>query len=58
GKDFINRSDYFNLLAGNDALQQQIKDGLSEEQIKATWQKGLGKYKKMREKYLLYQDFE
>lgn len=49
---------YFNTLAGNDKLQTQIKEGLSEQKIKATWQKELEEYKKMRKKYLLYQDFE
>jgi uncharacterized protein YbbC (DUF1343 family) len=44
----------FNRLAGTPVLQQQIKDGLTEEQIRQSWQKGLEDYKKMREKYLLY----
>ncbi len=54
--DFFNS--YFNTLVGNDKLQQQIKNGLSEQEIKKTWQKELDDYKKMRKKYLLYQDFE
>ncbi|WP_020530568.1 exo-beta-N-acetylmuramidase NamZ family protein [Flexithrix dorotheae] len=58
GQDFINRGDFFNLLAGNDVLQKQIKDGLSEAEIKATWNEGLDQYKTLRKKYLLYQDFE
>ena len=49
---------YFNTLAGTDKLQQQIKDGLSEEEIKATWKPSLGAYKTIRKKYLLYPDFE
>lgn len=44
----------FNRLAGTPMLQQQIKDGLSEEDIRASWQKGLDAYKEMRKKYLLY----
>ncbi len=44
----------FNRLAGTPVLQQQIKDGLTEEQIKATWKEGLEKYAGMRKKYLLY----
>ena len=49
---------YFNTLAGNDKLQTQIKEGLTEEEIKITWQKDLENYKTMRHKYLLYEDFQ
>lgn len=49
---------YFNTLAGNDKLQSQIKQGLTEQEIKATWKKDLENYKIMRKKYLLYEDFE
>tara|TARA_R110001592_G_scaffold61993_7_gene189438 strand:+ start:1363 stop:2601 length:1239 start_codon:yes stop_codon:yes gene_type:complete len=48
----------FNLLAGNNELQNQLKKGLSEDEIKASWQDGLSKFKKTRKKYLLYKDFE
>lgn len=44
----------FNRLAGTTVLQQQIKDGLTEEQIRATWQKDLEVFKEKRKKYLLY----
>ncbi len=44
----------FNRLAGTPVLQQQIKDGLTEEQIKETWQKDLEVFKGKRMKYLLY----
>lgn len=49
---------YFNTLAGNGKLQTQIKEGLTEQEIKATWQQDLERYKRMRKKYLLYEDFE
>lgn len=49
---------YFNTLAGNDKLQAQIKEGFTEQEIKATWQQDLNTYKSIRKKYLLYQDFE
>ncbi len=45
---------FFERLAGNAELRQQIKDGLSEDEIRATWQKDLEAYKSMRQKYLLY----
>ena len=50
---FIN---YFNTLAGTGELMLQIKDGMTEEEIKATWQEGLDQYNLLRKKYLLYQD--
>ncbi|MBN2174189.1 MAG: DUF1343 domain-containing protein [Bacteroidales bacterium] len=49
---------YFTKLAGTDKLEQQIKEELSEEQIRATWQEDLKKFKIIRKKYLLYPDFE
>lgn len=45
---------FFTKLAGNKKLQQQIKEGKSEEQIKASWKKELTHFKKIRKKYLLY----
>lgn len=48
----------FRLLAGTDELQQQIEAGLSEMEIRITWEEGLTLYKKMRKPYLLYKDFE
>lgn len=44
----------FTRLAGNDKLQQQIIEGLSEEEIRKTWQPGLDSFKVKRKKYLLY----
>jgi len=55
---FISDKRWFNLLAGNNLLIKQIEDGLTEEQIKATWNQELTRYKAMRKKYLLYSDFE
>ncbi len=48
---------YFDLLAGTANLKQQIKDGLTEEQIRASWQPELQQYKTTRKKYLLYSDY-
>jgi uncharacterized protein YbbC (DUF1343 family) len=48
----------FNYHAGNATLQQQVKDGKSEAEIRASWQDGLSKFKLIRKKYLLYKDFE
>jgi len=49
---FFNK--YFDTLAGTDSLRKQIIEGLTEQQIKTTWQANLEKYKILRKKYLLY----
>lgn len=51
-------NDYFNKLAGNEELQQQLKAGLTEKEIKQSWEEELEAYRAMRKKYLLYEDFE
>lgn len=48
----------FNYHAGNATLQKQIKEGVSEAEIRASWQDGIKKFKTVRKKYLLYKDFE
>ena len=40
--------------AGTEKLQQQIEAGLSEAEIKATWQNDLNRFKAIRAKYLIY----
>jgi uncharacterized protein YbbC (DUF1343 family) len=45
---------FFDKLAGTDKLRKQIENGMSEEEIKKTWQKDIEKFKKIRLKYLLY----
>lgn len=49
---FFNK--YFNTLAGGSELKAQIIDGVSEADIRASWQPGLEAFKKTRSKYLLY----
>lgn len=49
---------FFNKLAGNATLMQQIKDGKSEDEIRKSWQPDIQKFKAIRKKYLLYKDFE
>ncbi len=45
---------YFELLAGTADLRQQIMEGLSEEQIRASWQEDLEAFRQVRSKYLIY----
>ena len=57
GKDDFFTS-FFDKLAGTDQLRKQIIAGKTEDEIRESWQKDLDKFKKIRSKYLLYQDFE
>lgn len=47
---------FFNKLAGNNTLMQQIKAGISEEAIRQSWEPALSRFKAIRKKYLLYED--
>jgi uncharacterized protein YbbC (DUF1343 family) len=59
GKDsFFLKTNFINKLAGNDLLQQQVKEGKTEAEIRASWEPGLSAFKQTRKKYLLYKDFE
>lgn len=51
---FFSRPKWFDLLAGTDELRKQIMAGMTEEEIRDTWNDDLENYKKIREKYLLY----
>jgi uncharacterized protein YbbC (DUF1343 family) len=52
GSSFFNN--YFNYLSGTNKLKEQIIGGLSEEDIRKSWQPDLDNFKKIRVKYLLY----
>jgi uncharacterized protein YbbC (DUF1343 family) len=45
---------YFDVLAGGPVLREQIRKGMTADEIKATWKEGLEKFGKIRDKYLLY----
>ena len=49
---------FFTKLAGNNDLWQQIRDGKTEKEIRASWEPKLSEFKKIRKKYLMYDDFE
>ena len=51
---FFQKSNFFEKLAGNGDLRKQISSGMSEEEIRATWQPALDEFKKIRVKYLIY----
>lgn len=46
--------DFFYKLAGNAELRTHIEQGMTEDEIRNTWQADLDRYKDMRKKYLLY----
>jgi len=59
GKDsFFLKNNFISKLAGNDLLAQQVRDGKSEKEIRDSWVPALTEFKKVRKKYLLYDDFE
>jgi uncharacterized protein YbbC (DUF1343 family) len=49
---------FFNKLAGNNDLWQQVRSGKTEEEIRKSWEPALNAFKQIRKKYLLYDDFE
>ena len=55
GKDsFFLKNNFFNKLAGNSVLMQQVQQGKSASDIRKSWEPGLTDFKKIRQKYLLY----
>jgi len=52
--DFINQPAFFNRLAGNTTLQKQIVSGMTVKEIRSSWRPGLDNFKKIRQRYLLY----
>jgi len=51
-------NNYFEKLAGTASLRKQIETGMSEDQIRESWQPKLDEFKNIRKKYLLYPDFD
>ena len=53
-KQFFLKNNFMDKLAGTDKLRKQILSGLSEAKIRASWQRDLDKFRKIRMKYLIY----
>ncbi len=49
---------FFTRLSGNDQLQYWIESGMTASEIAGSWQDDIDEFKKIRRKYLLYDDFE
>ena len=54
GMEMITRERWFNLLAGNNTLLEDIKKGLPESEIRKRWRKELEEYGIIRKKYMIY----
>ena len=52
--EFINQPAFFNNLAGNNELKEQILAGLTIKEIRASWKPGIDNFRKIRQRYLLY----
>lgn len=56
-QEFLTRERWFNLLAGNDQLLEDIRAGKSLQDIESSWGDELDQYQSIRKRYLLYPDF-
>ena len=52
---FFLKNNFFDKLAGTDQLRKQIVAGATEEEIRASWQSALDRFKGVRSKYLIYE---
>ncbi|SFI10780.1 exo-beta-N-acetylmuramidase NamZ family protein [Halpernia frigidisoli] len=55
-QDFFLKNLFFDKLAGSDVLRKQILAKMPEKEIKKSWQKDLEEFKKIRKKYVIYED--
>ncbi len=53
-EDFFIKNNFIDKLAGNAQFKEQIKNGLNEAEIRASWEPTLSRFKAKRKKYLLY----
>ena len=47
-------NNFFEKLAGTDQLRLQIIEGKTQKEIKESWEEGIGNFKEIRGKYLIY----
>lgn len=55
---FFLKNNFFNKLAGNSELMKQIRNGITETDIRKSWEPGLTRFLGIRKKYLIYPDFD
>jgi len=51
---FFLENGFFEKLAGTSQLREQIEDGLSNEEIRESWEVGLSEFREIRNAYLIY----
>ena len=56
GHQFYLKSNFFDLLMGTTRVREMIAEGKSAEEIKATWQDDITRFKAQRKPYLLYKE--
>ena len=54
GQDFVTNANFLNLLVGNNQLMTQLESGMTQKEIRASWQINLVEFKIIRAKYLIY----
>lgn len=54
GEKWVDRTRFFNLLAGNEELLKQLNSYASEAAIRESWEDDLKEFKKIRKEYLIY----
>ena len=54
--DFFTSGKFFDKLAGTTELRKQLKAGVSENEIRESWDPALSEFKEKRKKYLLYME--
>ena len=57
GLQLVNQRQLFDLLAGTKKLRVQLSAGLSDAEIRSSWQAGLKAFRDKRARYLLYSDY-
>lgn len=57
-KEGFFKKEFFDKLAGTDKLRKQIKQGVSAQEIRRSWTDDIKEFKKIRNQYLLYEDFK
>lgn len=56
GQKFWLENNFIDKLAGSDKLRHQVSNGLTEKEIRSSWQSGLIEFKKIRCQYLIYKE--
>lgn len=54
-RSFSKQMGNIDFLAGTSKFKEQIKAGISEEEIRKSWEPELSEYKQMRQQYLIYE---